>query len=54
MAEQESRTIFSNIKCAYKRKFVAGGFILRTDATLGYARDKDKNIIIKPNEALIA
>lgn len=53
MAEQESRTISSNIKWAYQKKFEGGGFILRTDVTLGYTRDKDKNIIIEPNEALV-
>jgi DNA invertase Pin-like site-specific DNA recombinase len=53
MAEQESRTISSNVRWAYQKKFEAGGFILRTDAMLGYIRDKDKNIIIELNEALV-
>jgi DNA invertase Pin-like site-specific DNA recombinase len=52
MAEQESRTISSNIRWAYAKKFEAGGIIMHTDKIIGYTRDEKKNIIVEPNEAL--
>lgn len=44
MAEQESRTISSNIKWAWQRKFQNGDIILNTGLMLGYRKvDKDKD-----------
>ncbi len=44
MAEQESRTISSNIKWAYQRKFQNGDIILNTGLMLGYIKaGKDAN-----------
>ena len=38
MAEQESRTISTNIKWAYQRKFQAGDIVLNTGLMLGYRK----------------
>ena len=45
MAEQESRTISTNIKWAWQRKFQGGEIILNTGLMLGYNRleEKDEN-----------
>lgn len=45
MAEQESRTISTNIKWAYQRKFQKGEIILNTGLMLGYKKEpyKDEN-----------
>ncbi len=44
MAEQESRTISSNIKWAYQRKFQSGDIVLNTGLMLGYRKvDKDED-----------
>jgi DNA invertase Pin-like site-specific DNA recombinase len=53
MAEQESRTISKNICWAYEKKFAAGGITMPTKFFLGYTRDKDKNIVVNPREAVI-
>ena len=39
MAEQESRTISSNIKWAYQRRFQAGNVLLNTGSMLGYTKE---------------
>lgn len=44
MAEQESRTISSNIKWAFQRRFQAGNVLLNTGMMLGYRKTgKDEN-----------
>ena len=43
MAEQESRTISTNIKWAWQRKFQGGEIILNTGLMLGYNRLKEKD-----------
>jgi len=59
MAEQESRTISTNIKWAWQRKFQNGDIILNTGLMLGYRKtgktDEDGHVIyeIEENEAEI-
>lgn len=43
MAEQESRTISSNIKWAYQRKFQNGDIVLNTGLMLGYRKTGQKD-----------
>ena len=43
MAEQESRTISSNIKWAWQRKFQNGDIILNTGLMMGYTKLKEKD-----------
>ena len=43
MAEQESRTISSNIKWAWQRKFQNGDIILNTGLMMGYSKRKEKD-----------
>lgn len=43
MAEQESRTISSNIKWAWQRKFQNGDIILNTGLMLGYRKIEEKD-----------
>ena len=43
MAEQESRTISSNIKWAWQRKFQNGDIILNTGLMMGYTTRKEKD-----------
>ena len=54
MAEQESRTISTNIKWAWQRKFQEGEIILNTGLMLGYNRlpddDEDGHAIYEINE----
>lgn len=54
MAEQESRTISSNIKWAWQRKFQNGDIILNTGLMLGYRKtdrkDEDGHEIFEINE----
>ena len=51
MAEQESRTMSTNIKWAYQKKFEKGEVVLNTGTVLGYAKDNDGNYVIAENEA---
>ncbi len=59
MAEQESRTISTNIKWAWQRKFQNGEIILNTGLMLGYTKlpEKDENgydvFVINEEEAAI-
>ena len=59
MAEQESRTISTNIKWAWQRKFQNGEIILNTGLMLGYTKlpNKDENgydvFVINEEEATI-
>ena len=59
MAEQESRTISTNIKWAWQRKFQNGEIILNTGLMLGYTKlpEKDENgydvYVINEEEAAI-
>lgn len=53
MAEQESRTISSNIKWAYQRKFQNGDIVLNTGLMLGYrkvGKDDDGHDVYEINE----
>ena len=53
MAEQESRTISSNIKWAWQRKFQNGDIILNTGLMLGYrkvGKDDDGHDVFEINE----
>ena len=53
MAEQESRNISENLKWAYRKKFENGEIMMSTKFFLGYTRDKNKNIIVDPVQAVI-
>ena len=53
MAEQESRTISSNIRWAYQRKFQNGDIVLNTGLMLGYrkvGKDEDGHDVFEINE----
>ncbi len=55
MAEQESRTMSTNIKWSYQKKFQNGDIILNTGLMLGYSkaekRDSDGKVVYVINEA---
>ena len=51
MAEQESRTISTNVKWAYQKKFQNGDISLNYKRFLGYTRDENHNLVIVPEEA---
>lgn len=53
MAEQESRTISTNVKWAYQKKFQNGDISLNYKRFLGYTRDENHNLVIVPEEAEI-
>lgn len=53
MAEQESRTMSTNIKWAYRKRFEAGEVILNTGLMLGYTKvgkDEDGHAVYEINE----
>ncbi len=52
MAEQESRTISTNIKWAYQKKFQNGDIQVNYKRFLGYTRDKEHNFVIVPEQAV--
>jgi len=51
MAEQESRTISSNVKWAMDKKKKNGEIMLNYTRFLGYTRDSEHNLVIVPEEA---
>ncbi len=51
MAEQESRTMSTNIKWSYQKKFQNGEVILNTGMVLGYAKDANGEYVIAEDEA---
>lgn len=53
MAEQESRTISTNIKWAYQKKFQNGEVQLNYSRFLGYTKGKNGELEIVPEEASI-
>lgn len=53
MAEQESRTISSNVKWAYQKKFQNGDIQLNYTRFLGYTKDDNGKLVIVPEEAHI-
>ena len=53
IAEQESRTMSTNIKWTYQKKFQNGEVILSTGTMLGYMKDGDGNYVINEPEAEI-
>ncbi len=53
IAEEESRSISTNLKWTWKKKFERGEIMLNTTCFLGYTKDEDKNIVIVPEEAEI-
>ena len=53
IAEQESRTMSTNIKWTYQKKFQNGEVILNTGTMLGYMKDADGNYVINEPEAEI-
>ncbi|MCM1532846.1 MAG: recombinase family protein [Ruminococcus flavefaciens] len=52
MAEQESRTMSSNIKWAYEKRFKAGEVLINYRSTLGYTKE-GKDYVIVESEAEI-
>ena len=53
MAEQESRTMSTNIKWSYQKKFQNGEVILNTGMVLGYKKNKDGDYVIVEEEAAV-
>lgn len=53
MAEQESRTMSTNIKWSYQKKFQNGEVILNTGMVLGYAKNSDGEYVIAEDEAAV-
>lgn len=53
VAQEESRSISSNIKWTIKKKFKEGKVIVNTAHFLGYTKDKQGNLVIVPDEAKI-
>ena len=53
MAEQESRTISTNVKWAYQKKFQNGDIQVNYKRFLGYTRDENHNFVIVPEQAEI-
>lgn len=53
MAEQESRTMSTNIKWSYQKKFQNGEVILNTGMVLGYKKSKTGDYVIAEEEAEI-
>lgn len=53
IAEQESRTISTNIKWTYQKKFQNGEVVLCTRTMLGCLKDSDGNYVINETEAEI-
>lgn len=51
LAQEESRSISTNCKWGFKRKFENGEILLATSRFLGYGRDKENNIVIIKEEA---
>ena len=51
MAEQESRTMSTNIKWSYQKKFQNGEVILNTGMVLGYAKNGNGDYVIVEEEA---
>lgn len=51
MAEQESRTMSTNIKWSYQKKFQNGEVILNTGMVLGYAKSSNDAYVIVEEEA---
>lgn len=53
MAEQESRTMSTNIKWSYQKKFQNGEVILNTGIVLGYKKAADGSYVIDKDEAAV-
>ena len=53
MAEQESRTMSTNIKWTYQKKFKNGEVVLNTGLMLGYTKVGDGEYVINEEEAKI-
>lgn len=53
MAEQESRTISTNVKWAYQKKFQNGDIQVNYKRFLGYTKDENHNFVIVPEQAEI-
>ncbi len=53
IAQEESRSISSNIKWSVQKRFKEGKMMLNTTNFLGYKKDDDGNLVIIPEEAII-
>ena len=53
IAEEESRSISTNLKWTWMKKFERGEVLMNTSGFLGYTKDEEKNIVIVPEEAVV-
>lgn len=53
LAEEESRSISTNIRWSVQKRFEQGKVIINHTNFLGYTKDEDKNLVIVPEEAKI-
>lgn len=53
LAEEESRSLSTNIRWSVKKRFQEGQLIMNTANFLGYQKDKENNLHIVPEEAVI-
>ena len=53
LAEQESRTLSTNVKWAIQKKFQNGEIMLNYTNFLGYTRDENINLVVVPEQAVI-
>ena len=53
LAEEESRSLSTNIRWSVKKRFQEGQLIMNTANFFGYQKDKENNLHIVPEEAVI-
>ena len=53
MAEQESRTMSTNIKWAYQKRFKDGNVLINYTGTLGYTKENDEYVIVEEEAEVI-
>ncbi|MBD5099833.1 MAG: recombinase family protein [Clostridiales bacterium] len=53
MAEQESRTMSTNIKWAYQKRFKDGNVLINYTGSLGYTKENDEYIIVEKEAEII-
>lgn len=53
MAEQESRTMSTNIKWAFQRRFKEGAVLINFRNTLGYTKVKDEYVVVEEEAEII-
>lgn len=53
MAEQESRTMSTNIKWAYQKRFKDGAVLINFQNTLGYTKEGDEYVIVEEEAEIV-